>query len=76
VVYYSQHQVEFFDNVEEARNYLKDSNLAKSEVPTVLMLSETKFLNNFGLNNQNYELISKKGVYQLIRVSKDSLSLN
>ena len=76
VVYYSQHQVEFFDNVEEARNYLQDSNLEKSEVPTVLILSETKFLDNFGLNNQDYELISKKGVYQLIRVSKASLSLN
>jgi 4-amino-4-deoxy-L-arabinose transferase-like glycosyltransferase len=73
VVYYSQHEVEFFDNLEEARNYLKDSNFPKSKSPTVLILSEPKLLDNFELNNQDFQLISEKGAYQLIRISKDAL---
>lgn len=73
IVYYSQNQVEFFDNVELARNYLQDSTKSQSKSPTVLILSEQKFIDNFELNKQDYQLINQKGVYKLIRVEKNIL---
>jgi 4-amino-4-deoxy-L-arabinose transferase-like glycosyltransferase len=73
VVYYSQHRVEFFDGVESARDYLKDPKLSKSNLATVLILTEPKFIENFGLKPQDYQVIDSKGAYQIIRVKKERL---
>lgn len=73
VVYYSEHEVKFFDDAEYARKYLTDPTLPKSKSPTVLILTEQKYIDNFQLHTQDYQLIAHKGAYQLIRVHKDTL---
>jgi 4-amino-4-deoxy-L-arabinose transferase-like glycosyltransferase len=69
LVYYSQHQVRFLDNVELVRNYLQ----GQEQKRTVLMLTSAKYIDKFGLLPQDYQLIEQRGIYQLIRVPKDKL---
>lgn len=72
-VHYSQRQVKFFDDVQYARNYLEDSERHQSDSLTVLILSQPKLIEKFGLHSQDYQLIDSRGAYQLIRVAKDTL---
>ncbi len=69
LVHYSQHRVEFLDDVNFAIDYLKDPTKINS-LPTVLIVTEPKFMDRFGLESGDYQLIDEKGVYKLIRVSK------
>jgi 4-amino-4-deoxy-L-arabinose transferase-like glycosyltransferase len=72
LVHYSQHRVEFLDDVNFAIDYLKDPTKV-NPLPTVLIVTEPKFMDRFGLKVGDYELIDEKGVYKLIRVSKSLL---
>jgi len=72
LVHYSQHRVEFLDDVNFAIDYLKDPTKVNS-LPTVLIVTEAKFMDRFGLKPGDYQLIDEKGVYKLIRVSKSLL---
>ena len=72
LVHYSQHRVEFLDDVNFAIDYLKDPTKVNS-LPTVLIVTEDKFMERFGLKVGDYQLIDEKGVYKLIRVSKSLL---
>ena len=72
-VHYSQRQVQFFDDVQYARNYLEDPERHQNNSPTVLILGQPKFTEKFGLRPQDYELINRRGAYQLIRVAKSKL---
>ena len=72
LVHYSQHRVEFLDDVNFAIDYLKDPTKTNS-LPTVLIVTEPKFMDRFGLKVGDYQLIDEKGVYKLIRVSKSLL---
>jgi hypothetical protein len=55
-----------------AIDYLKDPTKV-NPLPTVLIVTEPKFMDRFGLKAGEYQLIDKKGVYKLIRVSKSLL---
>jgi 4-amino-4-deoxy-L-arabinose transferase-like glycosyltransferase len=68
-VYYSQRPVRFFDDVNFVWEYLQDLDSQKN-VPNVLILTQPKFIQRFGLQPQDYQLLGQKGNYQLIRVSK------
>ena len=72
LVHYSQHRVEFLDDVNFAIDYLKDPTKVNS-LSTVLIVTEPKFMDRFGLKAGDYQLIDEKGVYKLIRVSKSVL---
>ena len=72
LVHYSQHRVEFLDDVNFAIDYLKDPTKV-NPLPTVLIVTEPKFMDRFGLKAGDYQLIDEKGVYKLIRVSKSLL---
>jgi 4-amino-4-deoxy-L-arabinose transferase-like glycosyltransferase len=72
LVHYSQHRVEFLDDVNFAIDYLKDPSKVNS-LPTVLIVTEPKFMDRFGLKPGDYQLIDEKGVYKLIRVAKSLL---
>jgi 4-amino-4-deoxy-L-arabinose transferase-like glycosyltransferase len=72
LVHYSQHRVEFLDDVNFAIDYLKDPTKV-NPLPTVLIVTEPKFMDRFGLKPGDYQLIDEKGVYKLIRVSKSLL---
>ena len=72
LVHYSQHQVEFLDDVNFAIDYLKDPTKVNS-LSTVLIVTEPKFMDRFGLKAGDYQLIDEKGVYKLIRVAKSLL---
>jgi hypothetical protein len=72
LVHYSQHRVEFLDDVNFAIDYLKDPTKVNS-LSTVLIVTEPKFMDRFGLKVGDYQLIDEKGVYKLIRVSKSLL---
>jgi 4-amino-4-deoxy-L-arabinose transferase-like glycosyltransferase len=72
LVHYSQHRVEFLDDVNFAIDYLKDPTKVNS-LSTVLIVTEPKFMDRFGLKAGDYQLIDEKGVYKLIRVSKSLL---
>ncbi len=72
LVHYSQHRVEFLDDVNFAIDYLKDPTKI-NQLSTVLIVTEPKFIERFGLKNRDYKLIDEKGVYKLIRISKSVL---
>ena len=72
LVHYSQHRVEFLDDVNFAIDYLEDPTKVNS-LSTVLIVTEPKFMDRFGLKAGDYQLIDEKGVYKLIRVSKSLL---
>ena len=72
LVYYSQHRVEFLDDVNFAIDYLKKPTKNNS-LSTVLIVAEPKFIDKFGLKSTDYQLIDQKGVHKLIRVSKSIL---
>jgi 4-amino-4-deoxy-L-arabinose transferase-like glycosyltransferase len=72
LVHYSQHRVEFLDDVNFAIDYLKDPTKV-NPLPTVLIVTEPKFMDRFGLKAGDYQLIDEKGVYKLIRVAKSLL---
>jgi 4-amino-4-deoxy-L-arabinose transferase-like glycosyltransferase len=71
-VYYSQRPVRFFDDVNFVWEYLRNLD-SQRDVPNVLILSQPKFIERFGLQPRDYQLLSQKGTYQLIRVSKTVL---
>ena len=72
-VYYSQRPVRFFDDVNFVWDYLRHQD-SQTGGSNVLILTQPKFIARFGLQSQDYQLLSQKGNYQLIRVSKTVLA--
>jgi len=69
IVYYSQHPVNFVDDSSEIKQYLAEN---PRQVNSILVLAESNYLKDSDLQKTNYELVSEKGAYKLIRISKKS----
>jgi 4-amino-4-deoxy-L-arabinose transferase-like glycosyltransferase len=69
LVYYSEQKVKFIDNSQALIDYLKKSQNQQIKSETILILSPTEELDKLGLNPEQYNVISQKGVYQLIRIN-------
>ncbi len=69
LVYYSEQKVKFLNTYQALLDYLKQSenNSVKSE--TMLILTPTEEFDKLGLNPEQYQVISHKGIYQLIRIN-------
>ena len=72
LVYYSQHPVTFLDDVPYALELVqpgKDQNPS----PTVIIVSEPRFLERFKLQPKDYQQLVQRGVYTALRVDKKTL---
>lgn len=65
VVFYSNKNVNFVYDAGELKEFLALNNQIKN---TILILVESNYLDNSELSQINYELISEKGPYKLIRI--------
>jgi 4-amino-4-deoxy-L-arabinose transferase-like glycosyltransferase len=72
LVYYTGDVVRFIEDAPPAIEYLKTKLKSPGESATVLLLGQPRFLEKLALKSQDYQLIGKRGAYQLIRVSKRS----
>lgn len=70
VVYYGENPVKFVDNTEALKNYLKENQKTNN---SMLILAESNYLQNSDLQKTNYQLVSEKGAYKLIRINKKNL---
>ncbi|WP_013322206.1 ArnT family glycosyltransferase [Gloeothece verrucosa] len=72
LVYYTRQNVKFFNNqhrlIEDLQSELNDASS-----PTILLITEQKYLDRLGLTPQDYELLDQQGVYQLLRINKNLL---
>jgi 4-amino-4-deoxy-L-arabinose transferase-like glycosyltransferase len=73
LVFYTQQTVQFFYDTEPAIDYLKDEGDANGKPPTLLILSQPKYIAKLGLQPQDYQLLDQRGAYQLIRVTRQTL---
>jgi hypothetical protein len=76
VVFYTQRNIKFLDNADEAIAYFKQTSNNKNEADTVLILSLPKYTQRLRLKPTDYDFIGKQGAYQLIRVKKTFLTSN
>ena len=72
LVYYSQHPVTFLDDVPYALELVQPGK-DRNPSPTVIIISEPRFLERFQLQPQDYQQLSQKGVYTALRVNKQTL---
>lgn len=70
IVYYGENKVNFVDNTEALKIYLKEYERTNN---SMLILAESTYLQNSDLQKTNYQLVSAKGAYKLIRVNKKNL---
>lgn len=70
IVYYSNQSVNFVYNTEELKNKLKEKTI---ENGTILILAESKYLENSELDKIDYEIVSQIQGYKLIRINLDNL---
>ncbi len=70
IVYYSENPVQFVYDTNEMKTYLQKN---ESGGNSILILAESNYLQNSGLQKTNYQLVSEKGAYKLIRVNKEKL---
>jgi 4-amino-4-deoxy-L-arabinose transferase-like glycosyltransferase len=73
LVYYTQDVVDSItesdiDNGPALQYFSKPGN-----IPTVLIISEQKYLNKLKLEPSDYQIIKKEGLYQLIRIDKQKI---
>ena len=73
-VHYSQRQIRFFDDVQFTRSYLEDPERHQNKFPTVLILTQPKYIEKFDLSLQDYQIIDRQGAFLLIRVNKSKLN--
>lgn len=73
IVYYSEHKINFVDNTEALKSYLQDN---KIEYDTILIAVESNYLNSSNLGQNDYQLVSEKGAYKLIRLKVSDLYAN
>jgi 4-amino-4-deoxy-L-arabinose transferase-like glycosyltransferase len=77
LVFYTQRPVQFFYGREDTLAYIQQSLSDSSRSPTVLLLSQsTAFTNSFNLQPNEYENLGQRGIYQLIRVQRQTLNSN
>lgn len=65
IVFYSNKNINFVYDTNNLKEFLAKNNISQD---TILILGESHYLNKSELNNLNYELVSEKGAYKLIRV--------
>jgi 4-amino-4-deoxy-L-arabinose transferase-like glycosyltransferase len=70
VVYYGENPVNFVDDTEALKTYLKENERTNN---SILILAESNYLQHSDLQKTNYQLVSEKGAYKLIRVNKKNL---
>ncbi|AKG23079.1 ArnT family glycosyltransferase [Calothrix sp. 336/3] len=69
IVFYSQRNVNYFKLSSKAGNYVREQ-AAKQKLPSsLLLLAQPKKFSEMGLKSSDYQKISSRGVYQLVRVS-------
>jgi 4-amino-4-deoxy-L-arabinose transferase-like glycosyltransferase len=70
LVYYSQHPINFVNDSSEIKKRLTEK---PNKANSILILAESNYLQDSDLRKTNYELVSEKGAYKLIRVNKNNL---
>ena len=73
IVYYSEHPVNFIYNTSKLKRHLLE-NQKYGHGKSILILGESNYLEDSELSKIDYDLVSQKGAYQLIRIKDDSLS--
>jgi 4-amino-4-deoxy-L-arabinose transferase-like glycosyltransferase len=69
VVFYSQKQVTFIKLTKDAVEYIENQMTSALKSPSLLVLAEHKNLVKMDLPPDNYDNLTSKGAYQLIRLS-------
>jgi 4-amino-4-deoxy-L-arabinose transferase-like glycosyltransferase len=69
VVFYSQKQINFIQDIQVAVDYIQNQTATAVKSASLLVLAEHKSLVEMDLQPDNYENISTKGAYQLVRIS-------
>lgn len=70
VVFYTQRRVNYFARVNSAMEYIEAIAATQPKPPSVLILTEPRYLENTKLQPNQYQNLGASGAYQLIRVSK------
>ncbi|MBD1839611.1 glycosyltransferase family 39 protein [Coleofasciculus sp. FACHB-64] len=70
VVFYTQRPVNYFAKVSSAMEYIEAIAATQPKPPSVLILTEPKYLENTKIQPKEYQNLGKAGAYQLIRLSK------
>ena len=71
VVFYTQSPVQFFKNHFFVREYTNNRDNYQKHSSSLLILFQAKFIKKIPLHPQDYQLLDKKGAYQLLRVAKN-----
>lgn len=67
IVYYGENPVNFVDNTEALKTYLETNKIKNN---SILIVAESNYLKNSDLRNTDYQLVSEKGAYKLIRLKR------
>ncbi|ACK72468.1 glycosyl transferase family 39 [Gloeothece citriformis PCC 7424] len=73
LVYYTRQNVEFFNNQERLIEYLESQKNSSQVAPTVLLITEQKYIDRLGLKPQDYQFLDQQGVYQVLRVTRATI---
>lgn len=65
-VYYANQNINFVYDTNNLKEFLKQN---QPETNSILVLGESHYLNKSELNNIDYELLSEKGAYKLLRIN-------
>lgn len=72
-VYYSNQNINFIYDTSELKEFLKTQTMPSD---TIIILGESNYLNNSEINNINYDILSEKKAYKLIRIDKKWIMSN
>ncbi|BAQ63786.1 glycosyltransferase family 39 protein [Geminocystis sp. NIES-3709] len=70
IVYYADHSVNFVHGIEDFQDQIKQKNL---QGKTILVVVESKYLEDSPLGKMDYDLVSQKQAYKLIRIARDNI---
>lgn len=70
IVYYTRQNVQFFNNQDRLIEYLESKINNSQTAPTILLITEQKYIDRLGLRPQDYQFLEQEGVYQVLRVDK------
>ncbi len=73
LVFYTQNSLEHFQGIVSGSRYLRQLATTKPTPPTVLILTNSRRLERLELQPQEYQLLTEKPNYRLIRITKDRL---
>ncbi|MBD1935140.1 MULTISPECIES: ArnT family glycosyltransferase [Cyanophyceae] len=74
VVFYTQRPVNYFAKASSAMEYIEAISASEAKPPSVLILTEPKYLQQTKLAPHQYQTLGKVGAYQLIRISKQMVA--